>query len=553
MYYAKERRSGHIVHADKASQWGDYRCPTCNVEVFLRSGDYRAAHFAHKAGQGKPECDEFHPSYSLGYSWTTPESYQGPPVDPLLLSIELEPDYDARRGPRKWGLRLTVAKSPDDHGTVQIDCGGGDIRKIVLSKLVLGAQTYPADLSAPDFGANWVSPDVRPPYKEALEHRIPGLSKRVANVFVAAGRAKQKTQIDVLRWGDSYYFVWSGEQQITFPAAISVHALADNYGWRCSLIGLPDKADPEIEAWLTETCDLPLVRARREWAFLYPPAYAVDDDGTLQVPSASQLFIAIQPVDDQAENDSVVNCDAGSHSASATLKGLRRHLFEISVSDQTARSLVLLRWDETYLATVRAKPYSDTTAEPVVALRFDGEESASGVALHRAACRELLEEVRRGRRRILEISGHPLLTGRFRWQPANAFDWQILGIAFQSVTTAGTAVVDGQSLQRIEEILRDRSAEVELDFGPYGSFHSAPCAPNVTTIDEFSLGRGLRARIEWLCKSSGAYAAPRGPLEALDDSALLRFFSELAVPVALLGHRRAIEHELRMGAKAVRS
>lgn len=51
------------------------------------------------------------------------------------------------------------------NGTVQIDCGAGDIRKIALSKLVLGAQTYPANPAPPDFGANWVSPDVRAPYR----------------------------------------------------------------------------------------------------------------------------------------------------------------------------------------------------------------------------------------------------------------------------------------------------------------------------------------------------------------------------------------------------
>lgn len=62
---------------------------------------------------------------------------------------------------------------------------------------------------------------------EALEHRIPGLSKRVANVFTAAGRAKLKPQIGVLRWGDSYHFVWSENQPITFPMAISVHALKE--------------------------------------------------------------------------------------------------------------------------------------------------------------------------------------------------------------------------------------------------------------------------------------------------------------------------------------
>jgi hypothetical protein len=176
MYHAKDRRTGQLIGASKASPWGNYRCPTCNAEVSLRSGDYRVTHFAHKPGQGKPECDEFHPSPDLVHSWRDVPTSQGPEVDPLWLNIELEPERDARRGLRRWGLTLTVPKSPDDHGVIQIDLGGGDTRKIALSRLFLGPQTYRADPGAQDFGASWISPDVRPPYRAAIEHRIPGLA-----------------------------------------------------------------------------------------------------------------------------------------------------------------------------------------------------------------------------------------------------------------------------------------------------------------------------------------------------------------------------------------
>src|SRR6185312_8323846 len=105
MIYAKERQTGKIVAAVKASPYRDYRCPTCNAEVFLRAGQVYVSHFAHVPGQGKPECDEFHPSEDLRYQWQT-SPYEPPhaALDGLLLSLELEPEADLRRSARKWGL-----------------------------------------------------------------------------------------------------------------------------------------------------------------------------------------------------------------------------------------------------------------------------------------------------------------------------------------------------------------------------------------------------------------------------------------------------------------
>lgn len=550
MYHAKKRRTGQIISATKASPWGSYRCPTCNAEVSLRSGNYRATHFAHKPGQGKPECEEFHPSDDLSHSWRQADPYHGPAIEPLRLSIELEPDYDARRGPRKWGARLTVPKSPDEHGVVQIDCGGGDVRKITLSKLFLGSQTYRVDPAAPDFGVSWVSPDVRQPYRSAVEHRIPGLSSRVANVFSAAGGAKLKPQTNVLHWGESYYLIWREGKSIALPSEILVHALATNLGWCCSLVGLPDKADPEIAAWLTQACDLPLARAKREWALLYPPPYAIDDDGTLQVPSASQLFLAIKPIDDEGGDENEITCVVGQYSGSTTLRDTSRHLIEITISDQAAQKPIYLRWDDANLATVSAKSYPDAAHEPTVALKFDGTEATEPVALHRVRCQELLEQVRFGRRRISEIRGHPVLTGSLSWRRADQFEWQKEEIAFAETVGSISLPTGEQRLERINAILQDRSVEIELDFGAYGAFHSFWKAADRTHSKEFKISRDLRARIEWLCKASGGFVMPEhGPLQALDDRSLLRHLFKLPVPSALLAHRRALEHELRDIAK----
>src|SRR5687768_3970782 len=110
MYWAAERRGGAIVKADVAKTWGEYRCPTCKAEVFLRSGQQRANHFAHMPGQGKPDCGFFHYAVDLGRAPPTSATRsQSRHVDPLSLSIELDSEPQ-KRGLRKWRLRLTVPR-----------------------------------------------------------------------------------------------------------------------------------------------------------------------------------------------------------------------------------------------------------------------------------------------------------------------------------------------------------------------------------------------------------------------------------------------------------
>jgi hypothetical protein len=47
-----------------------------------------------------------------------------PPLPPLALSIELEPEILVRGSRlRQWGLRLTIPKSDDAHGSFTINCG----------------------------------------------------------------------------------------------------------------------------------------------------------------------------------------------------------------------------------------------------------------------------------------------------------------------------------------------------------------------------------------------------------------------------------------------
>ena len=138
-------------------------CPACGKPVFLRHGNVRIAHFAHRPGVGTPECELFVATDDIR-NWSVVPTHPTSPVRPVenilpaRLQLALEPGGVTRqRSPRRWELCITLPKSPNPHGQISFNCGGGIYRNVSLSTLALGPRTYPVDLDAPDFAASWIS------------------------------------------------------------------------------------------------------------------------------------------------------------------------------------------------------------------------------------------------------------------------------------------------------------------------------------------------------------------------------------------------------------
>ena len=96
MHYAAIGRTGKLIEADHAHVRRDYTCPTCHGRVFLRDGRYREAHFAHYAGEGTPECENYHPG--------APSST--PPTTQPRVRVEVEDDTNS--------LGLVVTQTGND-------------------------------------------------------------------------------------------------------------------------------------------------------------------------------------------------------------------------------------------------------------------------------------------------------------------------------------------------------------------------------------------------------------------------------------------------------
>lgn len=546
MRFATERRSRAIVPAHKANKWRDYVCPTCKAGVFLRDGKWRDKHFAHMPRQGKPECENFHPSNELTRSWqsntvVTP----GPSIDPLRLGIELEPDHVSRRGPRNWRLCLTVPKSRDDHGKISIDLGDGDVRTVTLAKLSLGAQTYGVDPTAAEYGAKWVSPEVHPDYKSAVEERAAGLDNDAINAFNAT-RQKLKPLTDAFCWGESYYFVWPSSASVVFPPGLISHALAENRGWSCALGILPHTPDAELVGWLTTNCNLPIIRAKREWAIVYPPPYAFDDNGSLEIPATTEVVLALKSIGPDQAGD--LSCTVGSASVSLELAETTQHLAELSDAKGAANKALHLTWDGADVITLVAKPYPEAPVEPSVALEFERDGMKESAALHQTRAQHLLSDTRNAKARLTGIHVHSALHGELRQRTLGALDWTTEALTAKSAGSLSVrrAPLAADLIERINLTLQDKLLDVALDFGPFGNFFSSGVDELKIPVSALRLRRQLRARVEWLCKASGSFVTPqRQPLGTVDDQALIHHFSQLVVPSELLAHKRALESALR--------
>jgi Competence protein CoiA-like family len=547
MDFAKDRR-GKLIGTQEASPHLYYICPVCAADVFLRSGRKRVAHFAHRSGQGKKDCELFHPSDDISYTWTRygegpDNNWSGRPIEPLSLSIELEPEA-AVRGKRKrgWGLRVTVPKADDEHGQVSIDCGTGQPRKIALSKLFLAAQTYPAHLDAQDFGAVWTSPEVRPNYKAAVEERIRGLDRELVNIF-AASPQKYKPRVDRLNWGSSYYFVWRSDAIPDIHDRLPLNYLAEQSSWCCAFTSLPAGEDAELKSWLEEAAGAVVTAHRRTFGVLYPPPYGADLYGRILIPAVEGLVLGVHLTEDDQSSTRL-----GDASAGIALEGGRRHFVHVS----SAQPLKLLRLslDDAGLPPLLPLRLRDVDVYPVVRLsfRFHNRAGTEDVPLHKTRCAELMQGVRLGECEIASIEYPVGVKGTLRWRLKAEIAWNTLGFHVERRT--GPARASVQQVASLNDVLQQREIEVEFDFGPFGRF-SASIEHAVQRLSETRPIPGkLRNRALWLLRTAEIYAdEQRVPLARLTDGELLALLAAAQVGPSLAAHKVSLNRDLSKHAR----
>lgn len=535
MEYARER--GKLITTRDAFPHRYYSCPTCSKEVFLRRGKKYVDHFAHRSGYGRPECENFHPSDNLRKTWVRQDESgssdkSARPIQPLAISIELEPEVSVRRKQlRQWGLRLTVPKADEGHGKFTLDCGRGPKRTIALSSLIFGAQTYQAHVEAEDFRVVWISPDVPANYKAAIEAKIRGLDHDVINIFAATSQ-KYKPRVDRLAWGNSYYFVWRREARITVHSHLTVNPLAAREQWNCIFTSLPDDEDLELKEWLEESSGLQLAPQRRIVGVVFPPTCGQDVNGRLNIPRTSQMILGIQLTD--ADRDEAVK--VGDETSTVSFEGRGRHFAQIS-SDATFKSLQLFIGDAPLPLMIPTERITQVEWPEVrLSFRFEQRSGQMTLGLHTAACIELLRGVRGGECIVASYEYPSVISGVLKWRRADDIEWQSLEF---KPSSEGPESDDLAKLAMLNDILRQRQLEVILSFGRFGEFNVPAELVTQSRPPETPIPVFLRQRLLWLLKTAQIYCDKRKiPVDRLDDEHLESLFRSVQVSPALAAQKR---------------
>lgn len=556
MYGAKEVGTGRIVAASEASPYARYECPVCRVGVFLRRGRRRADHFAHWPGLGSPDCERYFAGGDIHHPFpagsTSEVGREGPEIIPLMaLSLALQPEAElGGRRLRGWSLALTVPRSPDGHGHIFVDCGGGTVRKIALTKLVLGPQAYLADPDVAEFGAV-VSPEVRPAYRSAITQRIPGLVPSQVTVFATSAH-KHKPRVASLSWGANYYFVWRRDSGQRLPEDLPGHQLADNGAWCCSLVSLPNEREESLASWLDAACGLRIVQEKRKWGIIYPVAFDVDVSGRIRLPPTSSVLLRLSgPAEPDVE--SACECVTGESRTSILTWSGGSHFIEITADKMVADSVLSLRWDQCLLPALARVPLTDAAHPPAVVIEFLAKDAKlpRRERMHEASCQESLRKARASEINVSKIELPASIAGHLRWRTPLEAQWQslpLIEIAPGGGHRQGIVLSPGK-LSELNRILQDLRLDVWLDFGAFGEFLELSEKPALADLLSLRLQPSVRAKIVWLCKTMKAYAtASKTPIDGLDDDELVAHFRAIRVAPGLLAHCRSIERTLAGGA-----
>jgi hypothetical protein len=201
------------------------------------------------------------------------------------------------------------------------------------------------------------------------------------------------------------------------------------------------------------------------------------------------------------------------------------------------------------LNSLAAQACPESALEPAVVVEFGLVPFKTHVALHHASCQARLLRVRTADELISGVHADSRLRGKLRFRRASEFEWQSEDLNFpwpDAFAAMGHTSLPITQIARLNGLLKDRSLDVAIDFGPYGVFFANALSAEETARSYVRIPRRLRARIEWLCKASHAFVdAERRFVNTLDDAALLRHLSSLKIPVSLIANRRALERDLR--------
>lgn len=559
MRYAKEKRSGAEIPASKAVSGRTYACPNCGEEVFLRSGTWRAWHFAHRSGRADPECDLYYPGSAIGSPLSARNGTDGIPtggerarIEPLFLGLRVEVATAVGRGDkRRWRLVLVLPKAPTTYGRIRVATGFSYAKELKLFSLSQSQHLIDVSPNAVSFGPEWISDEVDFDYRSAISERLRALAHDRPHAF-AASDSKVKAMTPVLTWGDSYFLIWK-LSDLAVPAAISVQGLAPYEGWSAALVTLPDEPLLEITEWLHQF-GLKMLEAKRQWGVIYPPPMDIDLEGSIVVSQASHVVLGFVETKNSEDHSSTLSIATAATRYDFSAQAGKGHVLEIVRDEIDAKGPLSLQWDQKHLPDVVAAPRLDAL-NSLPAVNLVCQDTTGGptarYVFHSADARLALERIRHGQAILRAVTVPRGVVGLLEQRHHNGLWLEAMSLRTlrdPANVTASWALSETQ-LSELVEVLSDVSSDVKLSFSIFGDY-SSPGYIRCANPDAI-LQPDTRRRIIWYCRANGlGRIASSRVIELATDAELLDIFRRTPPRPHLVAHQNLLVKRLRFTANA---
>lgn len=258
MRFAKDGHTGKIVDAANARR-STFLCPTCHGRVFLRSGSEREPHFAHFAGEGSADCEEYHPGLSC---FGPGEGEKAAPLvddDPQTLGLAVTLNGTA------WDILLRLPEVPSSElgtaslaalscASVEISCGDSRVGSISALELRPGVGLARADVppSLRDYSCHPAGKWPAGVHLSRWSATTRGLSETGTIFRLRGGEWTRIRDRSLVEWGEQLLVV--ADDRCPPPPAVDPES-ADGISsagmlWRMWRISLPDAPEAAVKTWL---------------------------------------------------------------------------------------------------------------------------------------------------------------------------------------------------------------------------------------------------------------------------------------------------------------
>lgn len=521
MNIAADARSGELIDAEAAHSGVRYLCPCCGGLVHLRAGSERVRHFAHIAGEGTPECENFHPNIQSTGSgsqyrldgekrWTERPQWL-PQVSTPELYLSIVP------GPRKssqWRLDLLVPRTrqsalvdvnDSSRGRVKMDCAslpaGG-------RRVEVAPKTEPYRLQ--------VANDTDPVTRQILETPILGLHENY-NLFQwsdTSGRRLPRNQ--ALSWGERYRLLVKDTAPFPWPQGIEHAEVGARAHWVCIDIRLPNSPDNLISHWVTEQLGRNIRTEHAQVTLVSPTPFSVDDDGSLVIESGQEIILAMHGlVGSSYPGDLFVLLETGGGFV-FPCKGPLPFYISLEVNEPGRVDLGFTHAPSAGLHFRAVESISIPGLPSVVLVsRSPDGSSAQTIGLHSRRAGALLEAVRWGQALFTDILVPPGAWGRLSWRRSNVSGE--IDIGDRRASASERRRVDPDALGHLSRALRDPSADVVIDFNGFGRASISGVANDRLAVSAFNCSPQLRW-LEAIASGPGRHAGRATlPADGLDS------------------------------------